>query len=92
MGCCIAGRRRTAEGHLPVALAEVHVAHAELAALHKDRQVHLQPQHRRTTLSAMLQAVSWHRTRGDDAANGGLQQGHKDVRQRRQGQPPSSLC
>ena len=35
--------QRTAEGHLAVALAKVHVAHAELAALDKDRQVHLQP-------------------------------------------------
>ena len=38
-----AGTQRTAEGHLAVALAEVHVPHAELAALDKDGQVHLQP-------------------------------------------------
>jgi hypothetical protein len=32
-----------AEGHLPVPLGEVHVAHAQVGALHKDVEVHLAP-------------------------------------------------
>lgn len=83
-GCC-AGGQRTAEGHLAVALAEVHVAHAELAPLDKDGQVHLQPRHMCFTRPALLRALPQHQTQG-----GASRQWHAAAR-RRAGQEAAAV-
>lgn len=45
----------SAEGHLPVSLAEVHVAHAQVCALQENWEVHLSNQITVQTCTPMLE-------------------------------------